>query len=152
VQRSRHEWFAVLSAIVVLAGLSLAACGSADTTAMSSPPLSFSGPPAQTVTATSGQLTVDVRWSPQVPVEGIDAAELTFRDSAGNPVDGLTVSVVPWMPAHGHGTSVNPETMSTGPGTQVATPVYLFMSGEWQLRMTISGTTDDSAVATVEIP
>jgi hypothetical protein len=34
----------------------------------------------------------------------------------------------------------------------VASPLYLFMSGEWQLRMTITGAIDDSAVATVDIP
>jgi hypothetical protein len=56
------------------------------------------------------------------------------------------------MPAHGHGTSVQPSTTSTGPGVLVAAPVFLFMSGEWQLRMTISGTLQDSAVADVQIP
>jgi YtkA-like protein len=130
-----------------------AACGDAEQMATTSPPLDFSGPPAQSVTTSSGQLTIDLRWSPLVPAKGIDAAELTFHDGAGNLVDGLTVTAVPWMPAHGHGTSVNPVMMSTGPGVQVATPVYFYMSGEWQLRVTIAGTTeDDTAVATVEIP
>ena len=119
---------------------------------MSTPSLSFSGPSAQSVTSTSGQLTVGVRWSPDVPLRGSNAAQLTFLDGAGNPVDGLDLSIVPWMPAHGHGTAVQPVIMTTAPGTQVATPLYLFMSGEWQLRMTITGAIDDTAIATVEIP
>jgi hypothetical protein len=131
--------------------LCLAACGSEQPT-ISSPPLDFSGPSAQTVTSSSGQLTIGVRWSPDVPVRGSDAAELTFLDAAGNPLDGLTVSIVPWMPAHGHGTSIQPLMTSPSPGVQVASPLYLFMSGEWQLRMTITGAIDDSAVATVDIP
>lgn len=140
--------------IAVLAGLvafSVAACGS-EQPAMTTPSLNFSGSSAQTVTSASGQLTIAVRWSPSVPLRGSDAAELTFLDVAGNPVDGLDVSIVPWMPAHGHGTSVQPGIMPTAPGVQVATPLYLFMSGEWQLRMTITGAMDDTAIATVEIP
>jgi hypothetical protein len=140
-----------IAALATFASIGLAACGTDESTP-ASPPLSFSGPPAQTVTTESGQLTIDVRWSPAVPVVGIDAAELTVRDTAGNLVDGLTVSAVPWMPAHAHGTSVNPVTTSTEAGVHIATPVYLFMSGSWQLRMTIAGATDDSAIATVEIP
>jgi hypothetical protein len=131
--------------------LPLAGCGS-DRAEVSSPPLSFSGPAAQTLTSSSGQLSIGIRWSPDVPIKGSDAAELTFRDAAGDLVDGLAVSMVPWMPAHGHGTSIDPIMMSSSPGVQIATPLYLFMSGEWQLRMTITGALDDSAVATAEIP
>lgn len=119
---------------------------------MTTPSLTFDGPSAQTVTSASGQLTIDVRWSPSVPVRGSDAAQLTFLDAGGNPMDGLDLSIVPWMPAHGHGTAVQPVTTTTAPGVQVATPLYLFMSGEWQLRMTITGAMDDAAIATVEIP
>ena len=140
--------------IVVLAALgafSIAACGS-NATDMSTPSLNFNGAAAQTVASSSGQLTIDIRWSPDVPLRGSDAAQLTFLDASGNPVDGLDLSIVPWMPAHGHGTAVQPEIMPTAPGVQVATPLYLFMSGEWQLRMTITGAMDDAAIATVEIP
>lgn len=140
--------------IAVLAGLvafSVAACGS-EQPSMTTPSLTFDGPSAQTVTSASGQLTIDVRWSPSVPVRGSDAAQLTFLDAGGNPMDGLDLSIVPWMPAHGHGTAVQPVTTTTAPGVQVATPLYLFMSGEWQLRMTITGAMDDAAIATVEIP
>lgn len=137
--------------IAIAAALSLTACGS-NQTAVSSPPLSFSGPASDTVASTTGALSIGIRWSPDVPVKGSDAAELTFLDASGNPVDGLTVTIVPWMPAHGHGTSIQPIMMTESPGVQIATPLYLFMSGEWQLRMMITGAIDDSAVATVEIP
>ena len=106
----------------------------------------------ETITSTSGGLRVGLRWSPSVPVRGENAAQLTFVDGLGQAIDGLSVDVVPWMPAHGHGTSVQPVTTATDPGVVVATPVYLYMSGEWQLRMTMSGALEDSAVATVQIP
>ena len=65
---------------------------------------------------------------------------------------GLGLEVVPWMPAHGHGTSVSPTITETAPGTFVATPLYLFMPGSWELRITTSGTVDDTAKAAFEIP
>jgi hypothetical protein len=38
------------------------------------------------------------------------------------------------------------------PGVFVASPLYLFMPGSWELRMTIGGTADDTATAAFEIP
>jgi nitrogen fixation protein FixH len=102
------------------------------------------------VTTTTGKLGVAIRWSPTTPIKGSDAVELTILDAVGAPVDGLSVAVVPWMPAHGHGT-VAPAITETAPGTFVANPVYLYMSGQWQLRMTFTGASDDAAIATVEI-
>jgi hypothetical protein len=34
----------------------------------------------------------------------------------------------------------------------IVSPVYLYMSGEWQLRITVNSPLDDTAVATVQIP
>jgi hypothetical protein len=131
--------------------IALVACGPTTSTG-SLPATSFSDAPVETVTSTSGGLRIGLRWSPSVPVRGENAAQLTFVDGRGQAIGGLTVDVVPWMPAHGHGTSVQPVTTVTDPGVVVATPVYLYMSGEWELRMTISGAVEDSAVATVQIP
>jgi len=131
--------------------LSMAACGSSQAPGVSGPP-TFSGPAEESVTSDSGQLSIAVRWWPVVPVQGNDAAELTIVDVQGAPVDGLMMSIVPWMPAHGHGTAIQPTVTSTATGVLMADPLYLFMAGEWQLRMTISGTVEDSAIATVEIP
>jgi hypothetical protein len=129
---------------------SLAGCG-ATSIGPEAPP-SFVDAPLSTVTSSSGQLQIGLRWSPAPAVKGQDAVQLTFLDNQGLPVKGLAADVVPWMPAHGHGTSVQPTTTSTGPGVLVASPVYLFMSGEWQIRMTISGALEDSAIAVVQIP
>ena len=116
------------------------------------PELSFAAEPNQTVTSDSGALTIAVRFSPQAPIAGSDAAQLTFADAGGAAVSGLDLTVVPWMPAHGHGTSVDPTVTETSPGVFVATPLYLFMPGSWELRMTTSGSVDDTAKAAFEIP
>jgi hypothetical protein len=131
--------------------LGLTGCGSGSAVEPMGPP-SFSGAPLESVMTDSGRLHVDVRWFPSPPIRGNDAAQLTVVDDSGAPVDGLQVTIVPWMPAHGHGTSVTPVVTAIGPGTLQASPVYLFMAGEWQLRMTLSGTSDDTAMAIVEIP
>ena len=118
----------------------------------SGPPPSFTAAPNQTLTSASGALRVAVRFAPDPPAVGSNAVELTFTDANGAEKEGLGLSVVPWMPAHGHGTSVDPMVTETTPGTFVATPVYLFMPGSWELRITTSGTVDDTAKAAFEIP
>ena len=113
---------------------------------------SFAADPDQTLMSDSGTLQVAVRYWPRPPSVGEDAAELSFTDANGAPVTGIGLTVVPWMPAHGHGTSVNPTVMETTPGTFVASPLYLFMPGSWELRMTTTGSVDDTATAAFELP
>ncbi len=72
------------------------------------PVLVFPGAPAVTVASASGQLTIDVWWSPAQPTVGYDAAQLSITDTTGVPVSGLALTIVPWMPADGHGASVEP--------------------------------------------
>jgi len=73
-------------------------------------------------------------------------------------MSGYTLSVVPWMPAHGHGASVAPTVNETSPGVYVAAPLDFYMSGNWQLLTTITGPADaaaafhDSAQPSVDIP
>ena len=87
----------------------------------------------------------------------------------GAPVAGLTLTIVPFMPAHGHGASVDPTVSETAPGIYVATPLDFFMAGNWELMTAISrtaqagsdggagdagagGAIDDSAEPTVDVP
>lgn len=140
---------ALLSSSTLLA-IGLCACGGADGV-LRSPPLSFSGATYQSVASGSGKMQIGVRWSPQAPAVGVDAGEFTVTDTAGAPLDGLALTIVPWMPAHGHGTSVTPEITETSPGVFVATPLYLYMSGHWDLRTTISGAEGDTATPSVDL-
>jgi len=93
-----------------------------------------------------------VVFSPRPPTVGTDAVQLSFRDANGADAPGLELTVIPWMPAHGHGTSIDPTVAETAPGTFVATPLYLFMPGSWELRMTTGGSVDDTAKVAFEIP
>jgi len=127
-----------------------AGCGSDELP--SGPAQSFAATPDQTVTSDTGALTVEVRFAPDPPVVGSNAVQLSFKDSGGAPAQNLALTVVPWMPAHGHGTTVEATVTETAPGIFVATPVYLFMPGSWELRMTTSGSVDDTAKAAFELP
>ena len=108
----------------------------------------------ESVASASGLLVVDVRWSPDPPAVGLAASELTVTDATGAPVAGLTLTVVPWMPAHGHGSSTMPDVSETAPGVYVATPISFYMPGQWELRTTISaaGAADDMATPSLRLP
>jgi hypothetical protein len=134
--------------------IALALLGVAAACSGASPPGSptFSAEAYTTATSTSGALAVAVRTSPQPPSRGTNSVELTItRVSDGAPVDGLTLDVVPWMPAMGHGTST-PTVTAQGGGVYLATEVYLYMPGIWALQTAISGTVNDHAAPQVAVP
>jgi hypothetical protein len=134
-----------LSPVLVL----IVACSSSSVAETSG----FSAPPLVTCTSAGGSLNVDLRTSPQPPVEGVIEAQLTVTlASTGKPVDGLTITVVPWMPSMGHGTSVVPTVSATGNGTYLVDQVSLTMGGEWELRLTFDGTVEDTAAPAFDVP
>jgi hypothetical protein len=141
---------------LAVAVIAVAGCGGATTPDM--PALVFNGPPALTVPSASGGLTLAVWWSPVQPTVGYDATQLAITDGSGAPVTGLSLTIVPFMPSHGHGASVVPTVSESAPGVYVATPLDFFMAGHWELLTTIAGggdaggTIDDSAQPTVDVP
>jgi len=118
------------------------------------PPVPASFPPqaVAAVNSMSGSLHVELRSVPDPMVRGENVGQLALTDGNGQPVDGVTVEVLPWMPSHGHGTSQAVEITDQGGGVFIANPLYLFMAGEWQIQMKFQGAVDDTAMATVEIP
>ena len=131
----------VLGAAILVVG-----CGGQAATP-AAPVLVFPGAPALTVASASGQLSIDLWWSPAQPTVGYDAAQLSVTDATGAPVPGLTLTIVPWMPAYGHGASVAPTVSETMPGVYVATPLDFFMAGNWELMTAIARATDGGADA-----
>lgn len=93
------------------------------------------------VSSDGGTFTVKLVGSdPGPPVKGRNIWTVEIDASAtGLPLDGLDLSVTPWMPDHMHGSTpvvVTP----TAAGNYDLEPVYLYMSGLWEVRMTIVGT------------
>jgi hypothetical protein len=113
---------------------------------------SFPAAALMTVPGAQGKVSLEVRTAPsQPPSRGVSSVE--YRVTAGSePVDGLTLDVLPWMPVMGHGTSVTPTVTAEGAGRYVIDDVDLYMSGTWELRTIITGADEDSAAPSFEIP
>jgi hypothetical protein len=121
-------------------------------TACSSGPAT-TGDGSQSFATDRGKLQVELVLSPQPIAAGVDSAAYTVTDPTTHaPVDGLTLAIVPWMPAMGHGTSVVPTVTPAGSGQYTITDLSLFMPGEWQLRTKFTGQVDDSAEPTFSVP
>ncbi len=75
-----------------------------------------------------------VSSTPGPPRKGNNA--WVIQVSHPDPVDGLALSAVPYMPDHGHGTAVVPVITAAGNGTYTISPVNLFMTGLWSVRLT----------------
>ncbi len=126
--------------------LALAACAGCSSASGSSGSGSF---PIM-VTSDSKALQVELDASPP-PTVGTDTVELTVtRASDGAAQDGLTVTVVPWMPAMDHGTST-PTVTPEGNGKYRVTQLYLFMPGTWVLKTSFSGPLSDHVEPEFEI-
>jgi hypothetical protein len=75
--------------------------------------------------------------TPAPPQKQSNALVLQVVDAAGKPVDGATLSVTPFMPDHGHGSSVKPTVTPMGGGVYDVANVYLPMPGLWRLTVTV---------------
>lgn len=106
-----------------------------------------------TVLSESGALSIAWKCvSHDAPARGLNRFELSIASTENEaPVDGLALSIVPFMPAMGHGSSTVPEITALGDGKYEADEVVLSMPGVWELRTTISGAEPDYAVPRVEI-
>jgi len=113
---------------------------------------SFPTSALSTVMSDSGDLKIAIYAAPYQPLEaGLECLQLVVTEaSSGATVDGLTVTMTPWMPAMGHGASVTPQVTPLGEGRYVFTDVSLFMPGEWQLRTKLTGASTGSSGDSVE--
>jgi hypothetical protein len=132
----------------------LASCSSASEPVIATSFDDLAPTPIATATGSSVKLNVAVYTTPsQPPPAGDDGVELIVTDATtGDPVEGLTLAVTPWMPAMGHGTCCIPTFTNKGKGHYVSTDVSLFMPGEWQLRTQFSGKVSDFVTPTFDVP
>ena len=93
----------------------------------------------------------------QAPAKGTDTWTIEVDDAAGTPTDGVVTGVSPYMPDHRHGTT--PVMISAaGAGTYTLTPLYLYMSGYWEITVNLTGAsgtggaTTDSAMFPICVP
>jgi hypothetical protein len=152
VRRFMQEDGMARTGFTLLMLLTLAACGGSDSATCDTSP-SFSGAPFLSgIKSSSGNLTLSVRSAPTSPPQrGCGAMQYTVTDSSGNPVDGLTLDVVPFMVQMGHGSSLSTSVSAKGQGVYVVTSVDLFMEGQWQLQTSVSGAATDTFTPSFQV-
>ncbi len=87
--------------------------------------------------------------TPGPPAKGDNRWLLLVKDSAGLPLSDLAMTVTPFMPDHGHGTSIKTVvTTGANPGEYVVDPINLWMPGYWEVtvRVTDGASIDDSVI------
>ena len=152
---SRRESF-VSAASLALIGILAPSCGGTDaapSSTESSGTATFPATALATLTSDGGKLLIALRSAPYQPLSpGLESIELVVTDaSTGAPVNGLSITMTPWMPAMGHGADTTPVLTALGQGRYVFTDVSLFMPGEWQLRTQFSGQVTDSVEPTFSV-
>lgn len=76
---------------------------------------------------------------PAPPAMGENSWVLSWTDGEGQPLDGLDISVTPWMPDHDHGTPIEVTVTPTGTaGEYLVEPVDLFMAGYWDIGFEVA--------------
>jgi YtkA-like len=98
-------------------------------------------------TATGGAVKVTfVDAQPAPPAENENQWTVELTDANGNPVTGATITVKPFMPDMGHGSSVTPQIMPMATdGMYQITLLDLFMPGIWTNTFTITTASEPAA-------
>ena len=96
--------------------------------------------------------TAGIPWTnvQALRTRGIEAQLVVTRVADESPVDGLTLSIQPWMPAMNHG-AIAPTVVAQGDGKYLVTELDLFMPGHWQLRTAFSGPMTDHVTPAFDI-
>jgi hypothetical protein len=156
-------WLAVSAACAALAG-----CSSSTPTQTATPDASTSGDGDDAGEATcdnaqgldtyvanltkagkSGLSFVLKTSDPAPPARGTNNWTLAITDTTGAGVAGATIDVKPFMPLHGHGSSIVPTITDSGGGAYVLSNLYLFMPGLWTITINAkAGAISDAAVFT----
>lgn len=97
----------------------------------------------------AGKLTVTLESAdPAPPQKGDNRWTIRVTDPAGAPISDASVAVTPFMPEHGHGTSVQAVVTPKGDGRYELFPVNFLMPGKWEITLDVGlpGGQGDSVV------
>ncbi len=99
-----------------------------------------------TKTGDAGLISVVLESSsPAPPARANNDWMIQVLDANGAPISDATVNVTPYMPQHGHGTSVKAVITPMGNGEYELNPVNFVMAGVWEITIDVKltdGTTD----------
>lgn len=90
---------------------------------------------------------------PAPAIKGTNTWAVEIVDAGGAAVTGATVTAKPFMPDHGHGSSIVPTVTEIGEGKYTIDSLVLFMPGLWQTTIAVSTSgASDSAVFSFCVP
>jgi YtkA-like len=105
--------------------------------------------PGLVVTSTGKEMKFTLLSSdPAPPAHAVNTWKVAVANASAQPLTSLNLQVVPFMPDHGHGSTVQPSVANNSDGTYTVSNLYFFMPGVWQITFgaTPPGGTADSAV------
>jgi hypothetical protein len=103
----------------------------------------FNYQPGMSVKSASGNLNFQLLSSnPGPPAKGTDVWSLKVTNAAGQSQSNLNMSVLPFMPDHGHGTSIDAQITAGADGTYSVKPIYFFMPGVWRITFSTAAPSD----------
>jgi len=76
--------------------------------------------------------------TPAPPARGNNDWIIQLLDTGGTPISDATVSITPFMPKHGHGSSVPAVITPLGDGRYELNPVNFSMSGVWEVTVDVT--------------
>ena len=90
--------------------------------------------------------------SPDPAHKGKNDWTVRLTDSEQNPVEDATLTVVPFMTVHGHGTSPSSfrASASATAGEYRFTELNFIMAGEWDLTFSVSMESSDAGITTTD--
>lgn len=80
-----------------------------------------------------------VEATPSPPARGSNRWTLEVSDADGNPVEGLDLKAVLFMPEHRHGSSPTQITETDVPGEYEVSRMNFIMGGVWEVRLIDEG-------------
>jgi len=108
--------------------------------------------PFTSVTSRQNRAQLTIHTPSNQPLSrGVNSLAIAIVDEQGTPIEGVQLTVTPWMLNHGHGASVKPTVEPQADGIYVLTNVSFFMPGVWSLRIKMAGPLNDEAVVTFSI-
>lgn len=85
----------------------------------------------------NGTMTGQFIPDPDPPISGNNSLEFVLAEDDGAPLIGAQVTVTPFMPSMGHGSTQDPVVEETEDGNYLATNIVYTMNGEWRLTIDV---------------
>ena len=89
------------------------------------------------VVSDNGGFVLELIPKASINLVGLNRYELILSDEQAIAVEQAQITIIPWMPDHGHGTDREPSIVPMGDGVYAVEDVVYTMPGLWHLNVDI---------------